>query len=420
MNRREIAPGVFITNFAAAPFKRCRITINFLWAAHRETATAEALLPLVLERGYAGCPDMTALSKKLAALYGAALSVDSTLSGANRVLTVSVAGIRDAFALAGENLTAEYAKIALGTAFTPYFIHGQFDPEAVEIEKEQLKELLEGEINEKRSYCVRQARRKFFGSAPAGIERSGYLEEVDDITPEDLTNVFQTMLQNAQIEVMVLGTNADIVCAELLGMLAGVCRTPAHLRLPEAMPRVEEQVFVQPLDTVQGKLCLLFTSGTIFKAEDLSALRVAVSLLGATATSRLFTNVREKKSLCYYCSASFVSLCGMLSIDSGVEHANAAAAKQAILNEFSMLCTGEITSKEMEETKRSLISSLCAVEDSLMGIESWYFAEMIRGTDKTPADVVHEIALVTPDDVRRVLSAFTLSVSYLLTKEDAQ
>ncbi|MEG1381599.1 MAG: insulinase family protein, partial [Ruthenibacterium sp.] len=240
MNRREIAPGVFITNFAAAPFKRCRITINFLWAAHRETATAEALLPLVLERGYAGCPDMTALSKKLAALYGAALSVDSTLSGANRVLTVSVAGIRDAFALAGENLTADYAKIALGTAFTPYFIHGQFDPEAVEIEKEQLKELLEGEINEKRSYCVRQARRKFFGSAPAGIERSGYLEEVDDITPEDLTNVFQTMLQNAQIEVMVLGTNADIVCAELLGMLAGVCRTPAHLRLPEAMPRVEE------------------------------------------------------------------------------------------------------------------------------------------------------------------------------------
>ncbi|MEG1640022.1 MAG: insulinase family protein [Ruthenibacterium sp.] len=420
MNRKEIAPGVFVTSFDEAPFKRCRITINFLWAAHRETATAEALLPLVLERGYAACPDMTELSKRLAALYGAALSVDSTLSGANRVLTVSVAGIRDKFALAGENLTAEYAKIALGTAFTPYFVDGMFDDEAVSIEKEQLKELLEGEINEKRSYCVRQARRKFFGNAPAGIERSGYLEEVDDITPETLTKVFQTMLQSAQIEVMVLGGNADIVCAELLGMLAGICRIPAHLQLPAAMPHIEAQTFVQPLDTVQGKLCLLFTAGKIFKAEDLSALRVAVALLGGTATSRLFTNVREKKSLCYYCSASFTSLCGMLSIDSGVEHANADAAKQAILNEFSMLCIGEITAKEMEETKRTLLSSLAAVGDSLMGIESWCFAEIVRGSDKTPADVVHEIARVTPDDVRRVLSAFTLSVSYLLAKEDAQ
>ena len=420
MNRREIAPGVHVTDFAAAPFKRCRITINFLWAAQRENATAEALLPLVLERGYADCPDMTELSKRLAAVYGAALSVDSTLNGANRVLSVSVAGIKDAYALSGENLTAEYAKIALGVAFKPYLIEGVFDAQAVAIEKEQLKELLEGEINEKRSYCVRQARRKFFGDAPAGIERNGYLEEVDDITPEKLTQVFQNMLQSAQIEVMVLGTGAEIVCAALLGELASICRIPAHLRLPAAMPRVEPQEFAQPLDTVQGKLCLLFTAGEIFKPEDLSALRVAVALLGGTATSRLFINVREKKSLCYYCAASFTSLCGMLSIDSGIEHANAAAAKQAILNELSILCTGTITAKEMEETKRSLISSLVAVEDSLMGIESWYFAEIARGSDKTPADVVHEIACVTPDDVRRVLCAFTLSVSYLLTKEDAQ
>ena len=120
----------------------------------REWATAEALLPLVLERGYQGCPDMTELSKKLARLYGAALSVDGTMSGQSRVLTVSLAGIRDAFALAGEPLSREYADIACGTAFEPYRGDGVLDAEAVAIEKEQLRELLEGEINEKRSYCT--------------------------------------------------------------------------------------------------------------------------------------------------------------------------------------------------------------------------------------------------------------------------
>lgn len=34
--------------------------------------------PLVLERGYAGCPDMTELSRKLARLYGADLGVDQS------------------------------------------------------------------------------------------------------------------------------------------------------------------------------------------------------------------------------------------------------------------------------------------------------------------------------------------------------
>ena len=183
MERITLAPGAHINVLPAEKFNRCRISINFIWPAAREWATAEALLPLVLERGYQGCPDMTELSKKLARLYGAALSVDGTMSGQSRVLTVSLSGIRDAFALAGEPLSREYADIAFGTAFEPYRVDGVLDAEAVAIEKEQLRELLEGEINEKRSYCIRQARRRFYGDSPAGIERNGYLDEVDGLTP---------------------------------------------------------------------------------------------------------------------------------------------------------------------------------------------------------------------------------------------
>ena len=181
MERITLAPGAHINVLPAEKFNRCRISINFIWPAAREWATAEALLPLVLERGYQGCPDMTELSKKLARLYGAALSVDGTMSGQSRVLTVSLSGIRDAFALAGEPLSREYADIAFGTAFEPYRVDGVLDAEAVAIEKEQLRELLEGEINEKRSYCIRQARRRFYGDSPAGIERNGYLDEVDGL-----------------------------------------------------------------------------------------------------------------------------------------------------------------------------------------------------------------------------------------------
>ena len=187
MRRSQIAPGVHLSYDAAQKFNRCRISIHFAFPARRETATAHALLPLVMERGYADCPDMTQMTKKLARLYGADLTVDARPIGCSHNLCVSITGIKDQFALEGEKLTQEYAALALGTAFHPYFLGSTFDPEAVGIEKQMLKKALEDEVNDKRLYCQRQANREFFGDSPAGVRQEGYLEEVDGLTPEALT-----------------------------------------------------------------------------------------------------------------------------------------------------------------------------------------------------------------------------------------
>ena len=205
MRRTEIAPGVHLSWDPAQKFNRCRISIHFAFPARRETATAHALLPLLMERGYEDCPDMTQMTKKLARLYGADLTVDARPLGANHNLCVSVTGIKDRFALEGEALTREYAALALGTAFHPYFVGGVFDPEAVAIEKQMLKKALEDEINDKRLYCLHQANREFFGDSPAGVRQEGYLEEVDGLTPAMLTAAYRQMLRTANIELLVLG-----------------------------------------------------------------------------------------------------------------------------------------------------------------------------------------------------------------------
>ena len=107
MKRTEIAPGVHLSWDPAPKFNRCRISLHFAFPAKRETATAHALLPLVMERGYADCPDMTQMTKKLARLYGADLTVDARPLGANHNLCVSATGIKNRFALEGEDLTRE-------------------------------------------------------------------------------------------------------------------------------------------------------------------------------------------------------------------------------------------------------------------------------------------------------------------------
>lgn len=136
LERKQLAPGVCITTLDASKFNRCRITLHLRFPAKRESATDAAVLALVLERGYAACPDMTALSRRLAELYGADLGVDLASAGTDRVLSADICGIKDAYALAGENLTAAYADIVFGTIFDPYLVDGAFDPEAVRIETE--------------------------------------------------------------------------------------------------------------------------------------------------------------------------------------------------------------------------------------------------------------------------------------------
>lgn len=328
MERKKLAPGVFITTLDAEKFNRCRITIHLRYPALRRSATDAAVLPLVLERGYAGCPDMTELSRKLARLYGADLGVDQSSAGIDRVLTVDICGIKDRFALDGENLTREYADIAFGTIFEPYLIDGVFDPEAVRIEKESLARRLDAEFNNKRLYCVRQARRKFYGDSPAGIELGGYKSDLPSIT----------------------------------------------------------------------------------------VMRMAMSVFGGSTTSRLFRNVREKQSLCYYCGSSALRATGVMMVDSGVEPGREAQAEAAILKELNDLCTGPITEQEMDDCRRSLLSSLDSLGDSLGGLESWYYGQILRDEALAPPEYGKVLTnAVTADEVREVLQSYHYSVGYTLT-----
>ncbi|MCI2047160.1 MAG: insulinase family protein [Faecalibacterium sp.] len=419
MERISLAPGVHMLRAAADKFNRCRISLHFTFPAQRATATAHALLPLVLERGCASCPDMTELTKKLARLYGADLTVDGRAMGANHNLCISITGLKDAFALSGEALTEEYARLLFDVAFHPYFVGGVFDAEAVSIEKAMLKKGLEDEINDKRIYCQHGAQREFFAGSPAGIRQDGYLSEVDGLTPEALTAAYRSMLAGAQIELILLGLDdaqAAAVEKALKNELSAVARAPQALAPFVRMPAQPARHFTERYDMVQAKLCMMFTMNAQVDVEQMQAYRLAMALFGGSVTSRLFLNVREKLNICYYCSSSFQSFTGSMAVNSGIEPANAEKAEAAILKELADLCGGPITQEELEDCRRGLVSGFDTIEDSLGGIEAWYAMELLRGgVLHTPAEARQALLDVTESDVRAVLNTFSLSVSYLLT-----
>ena len=394
MERKQILPGVALTSAPAEAFKRCRVSLNFLFRGDRATATGYALLPLVMERGYAACPDMTCLSRRLARLYGAELSVSGGTLGPNRVLTVGVSGIRNEYAVGGEDLLGEYLELVFGMAFDPDAADGAFDAQAVRIEKDKLRELQQSEINDKRTYCLRQARRRFYGDDVAGLERYGYAQDLDAITPQSLYALWRQMVETARLEVVVLGAPVQPVEQRLRAVLSAR-RAPAGLNRPHPMPLRPVLACSEPVSAVQGKLCMLFTMDAALPPQELSKMRMAVALLGGVPTSRLFMNVREKQSLCYYWSDR---------------------ARDAILAEIEKLIHGELPEKELQEARRYLCCALESVGDSLPAMENWLMGEISRGTLDTPAQVMQQLQQVTAQDVRDMLRHFSLSVVYTLSE----
>ena len=245
---------------------------------------------------------------------------------------------------------------------------------------------------------------------------------MDGLTPEILTAAYREMLETAQIELLILGCSeaeTQAVTQALLGELAAVARRPVPLCENLAMPRQEAARKTECFDTVQAKLCMLFTLGEPMQPDQMAAVRLAMALYGGSVTSRLFLNVRERDHLCYYCSSSFQSFTGSMAVNSGVEHADAARAEQAILKELDDLRTGPITEEELEDCRLSLLSGMAGIEDSLGGIETWYYMEVLRGgAVQTPDEARAALRAVTREDVRAILRQLTLSVSYLLTREE--
>lgn len=416
MERKSLHNNVSLTFLPGEKFKRNRISLSFIVPNEREKATMYAVLPTLMERGYEDYPDMCMFSKKLSSMYGASFSATTAVVGQNRVVRFTIQGIRNQYCLAGEDLLGEMTDVLLGVIFKPCVENDGFLPDWLEVEKVKLREEIEGEINDKRGYCVKNAQRKFFGDSKNGVERLGYLEDIEGITPQALYTCYKEMLADSIVEIFVTADEDATITDKFAQAFAGRAPQTAKILPVEIMPQQQAQSFSEALDIVQGKFCLYYTIERPLTEDERYVMLVASSIYGGTASSRLFKNVREKQSLCYYCAAAYNGFSGSMRVDSGVEHDNCEKAIEAVQKELHDVISGEITEKEIAETKLVLLNSLDAIYDGLHGLEAWYLNEAIRGTWTSPQQAKDKVEAVTAQQIKDVLGLLHLSVVYKLTK----
>lgn len=418
INRISIADGVYFNTVRDSRFKTMKLAANLIVPLRKDTAAPNALLVGVLSRSCKAYPDFTVLSKKLSALYGAELSVSVHKVGDRQVINIAVSGLDDRYALYGESIARELSELLCQVIFEPRLDEQAFVDEEVEQERRQLLDVIDSEFNEKRIYANSQLISHMCENEVYGIKRYGSAEAIKAVTAADLYTTWQNLLSTAVFEMMYIGDSDPQQAIEVFrDVFAKIRRMPAEITNTVVPDAASVRRITETMEVSQSKLVMGFRTGCAVPDSKVPAMQLMSAVLGGTANSKLFCNVREKQSLCYYCASRHDKYKGILIIDSGVEGANVEKAEQGILKELEDMKNGVISDFELESAKLALINSYYSSNDTVSGIEAWYSSQLFEDGFRSIAESAAAIQAVTKQDVIDAANAVTLDTVYVLKNQ---
>ncbi len=412
--RKNICEGVAFSSVTDDRFKIGRQSATLIVPLSSETAAANALLSCVLSRSCREYPDFTALSKKLDSLYGAALYPSVRKAGENQMITIAVSGIEDRYAFGGESVSHQLARLLCSIIFDPDMIDGCFREENVEQERRQLIETIDSELGDKRQYAMKRCIEIMCRDELYSVSRYGSRQQVEALTDEDLYRAWENLKNNARTELFMLGsTSPEMAYEGFRAQFEDKPRKPVTVGINQMAARNVEH-YTETEDLAQSKLVMglrcLASNDSRTGLEN--ALMSAV--LGGTPTSKLFLNVREKQSLCYYCMSSVQSSKGIMLIDSGVETENIEKTEKAVLEQLSLLQNGDITAEELENAKLAVRNSLLSSLDSLAALQAYYTGGILTENFMSPAEAAEYVGSITAERIIELAQKVQLDTVFSL------
>ncbi len=419
VTRRELFPGVWLRAVHTNKFKSSYLSVTLLVPLDRRTAGANALIPEVLRRGTAIHPDMESLSAALDELYGGAIEPVVRKKGESQCVGFAASFLDDAYALKGEKILEPAADLLGEVLLKPYTEKGVFSSGYTDGEKANLVDRIRAQINDKRTYAVRRLTWEMCKYEAFGADKLGDEESVSNLTPESLWEQYQKLLREARVEVYFCGSaDPDRVAGALRSALSALPVNEDRVD-PVCDVRVtagpEPIVVEETMDVTQGKLALGFrTGGLTCWEEEYPALYLATAVFGGTTLSKLFMNVREKLSLCYYASATLERMKGLVLVSSGIEFDKYETARNEILAQLEAVKRGEIEDWELEGSRRTLISACMTTLDEQSRQEEFWLGQAAAGLEESPEEFAARLEAVTREQVAAAAQRWELDTVYFL------
>ncbi len=411
----EIANGVKLLCVNSNKFKTNCIKVDF-YLPIGEHLAAQNVLTSLMGHTSAKYDTFTSFNAKVESLYGADFETGIATIGERVRIRFSVEIPDDRFSLDGNSIAEETIDFLVDIIKNPHCENGEFDKTATEREVRFTLENIEAEKNDKRSYAVSRLRQLMCQGEPYGIDREKLEEDVRNLDGKKLYDAYADMLKSSTVVITACGgLSEEMLKTKFAEFVSSI---------PERNPQKIETVFIKKaekiryfkdeMDVNQAKLVIGLRTGMENENDDYFAFRVMTDIFGGGPYSRLFLNVREKMSLCYYCGARLLREKGIIFIQSGIEEENYEKALNEIFNQIDVMKKGEFTQEDFESSIKALSDAFKGVEDSPVAVCTFYSSQVFDDELVSGQEYAERISAVTSEQVTECAKRVTVDSVYLL------
>lgn len=414
----ELKKGIKLHTIKTEKFKTNLIAIMLTTKLNRENVTKNALVPAVLRRGTKNLTTQEEINKKLEEMYGASLDCGLDKTGDNQVLKFYIETVNDEFLpQEAENMLKTSLEKIFEFVFNPYLENGCFKKEYVEQEKENIKQIIDGKIDNKARYSLDRCIEEMYKDKPYGLYKYGYVEDMKNINEKNLYEYYQQLINECKIDIFVSGIideETENIIKNNENIIKLKDREPQYNEPEIIAKRTEKENDVQEsMDVTQGKLII---GMDLDIADDNLRFDVMIynSIFGGSANSKLFQNVREKASLAYTASSSYYRLKNNIFINCGIEIKNYEKALEIIKQQIEDMKKGDFTDEEVENAKKGIIASIKTIDDEQDTEITYFFSQELSKSKCNIEQYMQRISEVTKDKVVDVANKVSINTVYFL------
>lgn len=381
-----------------------------------DEVSKNAILPYVMKRGCRMCPDSEALAQYLENLYGAHLGAYPIKIGDDNVIYFGGETIADKYAANGEKLVSSMARLMMSVIFEPE----AFKADILEQEKKNAKDRILAEMNDKALYAMQRCGEEMCRGESFALSILGTAKGIDEIDEKLLKEHYENIIKSSVIDIYVCGEcDIDAVAEEIKHFTESISFKETSLPCSELfVSQGDVKNVTGRMEVAQGKLSMGFKTGIKADDSEYPALMVMNSIYGGGAHSKLFNNVREKLSLCYYASSSLVKNKGIMFVNAGIEFDNFQKAYDEIMVQFENIKNGEISELEISSSVKAILNGLESYKDDQRMLQLFYLGQRVSGTNYTIDDLKDKISKIKIDDIVRAAKKTELNTVYFLAGKE--
>lgn len=402
-------------------FKKVKIRINFKEKTTKEKVVYRNMLSLVLLEATKKFNTRRLLDIECENLYNIGVGAGTSNSGNYHLLRFNTTFLNEKYTEKG--MMEESFKFFLEFIFNPNVIDGKFESQTFNNAKNILKEDIESYADNPGRFAFSRIYEIMCPNSVIKFRSTGYIEDLEKVTEENLYEYYKELLTNNEIDIFIIG-NIDVkqmekIIADNFNIDSIKHEQLAHIVKQDDF-RTEPRVIKENKNINQSILILGSKLKDITEFERKYVLVLYNYILGGSADSKLFKEVREKNSLCYSISSTHSGIANLEFISAGIDKENYDKAVELIKAEIKNMENGNFTEEDINQAKITFLASLKEIEDTANGIINIYEAHEYLDYDLLE-ERAKEIEKVTKEDIINVSKKMYLDTIYLLEgdKKDA-